>query len=227
MRCLDVGCGGGDVTLDLARTVAPGGRAVGMDIDEVKLEMARAEATSAGVGNVEFRAADVAGTAGGEAFDVVYARFLLTHLPDPASALRNMWENTRPGGVIAVEDIDFTGSFCSPRSDAYDAYVDLYTRTVQARGADPNIGPRLPSLLAGVGCERIAMNVVQPAGIRGEVKLMAAITMENIIDAVLAEKLATEDQVAGVVRQLYELAEDDCTAMSVPRVVQAWGYRPG
>ena len=48
MHCLDVGCGGGDVTADLARLVGGEGRVVGFDLDEVKLEIARAEA-SAGV----------------------------------------------------------------------------------------------------------------------------------------------------------------------------------
>jgi len=42
--CLDVGCGGGDATLELARRVGPRGRVVGVDIDATKLELARAEA---------------------------------------------------------------------------------------------------------------------------------------------------------------------------------------
>src|SRR5215470_866804 len=58
-QCLDVGCGGGDVTLDLARRVGPHGRVVGVDIDEKKLEIARTEARQLGVANVEFRVADV------------------------------------------------------------------------------------------------------------------------------------------------------------------------
>ena len=41
MACLDVGCGGGDVTLELARRVIPGGSAVGADLDETKLSLAR------------------------------------------------------------------------------------------------------------------------------------------------------------------------------------------
>jgi ubiquinone/menaquinone biosynthesis C-methylase UbiE len=55
-RCLDVGCGGGDVTLALAR-LAPEGSVVGIDLDETKLGAAREEADAAGVRNVEFRTA--------------------------------------------------------------------------------------------------------------------------------------------------------------------------
>src|SRR5215207_4252926 len=48
LNCLDAGCGGGDVTLELARRVAPGGRVVGVDIDETTLELARREAAELG-----------------------------------------------------------------------------------------------------------------------------------------------------------------------------------
>src|SRR5262245_32005978 len=55
MTCLDAGCGGGDVTLELARRVSPQGRAVGIDLDETKLALARQEAAEQGIANVEFR----------------------------------------------------------------------------------------------------------------------------------------------------------------------------
>jgi ubiquinone/menaquinone biosynthesis C-methylase UbiE len=58
-RCLDVGCGGGDASLALARFAGPGGEVVGVDIDEVKLRIAREEAAAAGLANVEYRSAGV------------------------------------------------------------------------------------------------------------------------------------------------------------------------
>src|SRR5262245_4411509 len=85
MACLDVGCGGGDVTFDLARAVGPEGRVVGIDLDGAKLDLARQEAGEQGLGNVEFRRADVTADDLDGSFDVVYARFLLTHLRDPAA----------------------------------------------------------------------------------------------------------------------------------------------
>jgi ubiquinone/menaquinone biosynthesis C-methylase UbiE len=55
LACLDVGCGGGDVTLELARRVAPKRKAVGADIDQTKLELVRHEAQQQGVANVTTR----------------------------------------------------------------------------------------------------------------------------------------------------------------------------
>src|SRR3954469_4264147 len=57
--CLDVGCGGGDVTLELARRVGPRGRVIGVDLDAAKLDLARQEAAAQGLINVEFRTLDV------------------------------------------------------------------------------------------------------------------------------------------------------------------------
>ena len=50
-----------------------------------------------------------------ERFDLVYVRFLLTHLPEPASALAAIVRLARPGGIVAVEDIDVVAHFCYPR----------------------------------------------------------------------------------------------------------------
>src|SRR5262245_11424540 len=86
-RCLDVGCGGGDVTLTLARRVRPYGSATGVDIDDTKLAIARSEAAQAGAKNVEFRHCDIRADPIGTTFDLVYARFLLTHLSDPSAAV--------------------------------------------------------------------------------------------------------------------------------------------
>src|SRR5471030_3274883 len=57
-RCLDVGCGGGDVTLELAR-LAPNGHVTAIDLDEVKLELARSEPAAAGISNIAYRREDL------------------------------------------------------------------------------------------------------------------------------------------------------------------------
>jgi SAM-dependent methyltransferase len=224
-RCLDIGCGGGDVTVELARRV-PDGSLVGVDLDDTKIELARAEATNAGVDNVEFRVEDVMQPlAGGDLFDVVYARFVLTHLPDPEPALSNMWARLAPGGALIVEDIDCSGHFCHPPSTAFERYVDLYRQAARARGCDPDIGRRLPELLRDAGLDDVSVHVVQPAGVTGEVKLIGPITLEAITDAVLAADLATPQELEKLVDELYAFANTDGTLLSLPRIVQAWGRR--
>jgi hypothetical protein len=67
---------------------------------------------------------------------------------------------------------------------------------------------------------------VQPVGIQGEVKLLTPLTMENIAPAVLADGLASREEIDNVVQELYELARDPETLAGTPPVVQAWARRP-
>jgi 2-polyprenyl-3-methyl-5-hydroxy-6-metoxy-1,4-benzoquinol methylase len=102
MACLDIGCGGGDVSFDLARLVGPNGRVVGIDIDEVKIDIARSEAAAKQLGNIEFRLVNIGESDPEAEFDFAHVRFLLSHLPNPVEALAKI----RPGGILVVADTD-------------------------------------------------------------------------------------------------------------------------
>jgi hypothetical protein len=131
----------------------------------------------------------------------------------------------RPQGVIVIEDIDFSGSFCYPYCAAYARYIALYQAVVTRKGGDPNIGPKLPGMLRQAGADGVQVNVVQPTHLDGEGKFMAAVTMEKIAGAVVAEGLASDADVAEVITGLHAAAADRMTVMSLPRVVQTWGTR--
>ena len=224
VTCLDVGCGGGDVAFDLASLVGPEGRVVATDIDPTILELARHEGEALRLDNITFQFADITKDQPEPEFDVVYARFLLTHLPHPEQALARMHRALRPGGILIVQDIDFRGYFSEPDSPAFWRYVDLHIRTMQRRGGDPNIGLRLPALLEAAGFEEVQMSLVQLAATRGEVKLITPITMENIADAVESEGLATREELERLTDELYKFAHTPGTIGCIPRVVEAWGY---
>jgi ubiquinone/menaquinone biosynthesis C-methylase UbiE len=226
-NCLDVGCGSGDVTILLAQR-APNGRTVGVDIDEAKVQLAIADSSTAANSNVEFRVGNIFDTpTDSDLFDVVYVRFVLTHLPDPLAALQSLTRWLNPGGVLITEDIDFRGHFCHPESDAFNQYIDWYSTAVRRRGCDPDIGPRLPSLLSQAGFSQVDINVVQPAGSDNEAKQISPITLEAIAESVLAAHLTTPERLSEVVDELYQFANDPTTVMSIPRIVQAWGTWPG
>jgi ubiquinone/menaquinone biosynthesis C-methylase UbiE len=226
MTCLDVGCGSGDVTLDMARIVGAAGRAVGIDIDQEKIALARQQAEDEGLSNVEFRVADIPNSEEPAAFDLVHARFILSHLASPLQALTRMRRALHPGGKIIVADVDFRGYFCHPDCPALWRHVELYTQATRRKGADANIGPRLPALLIEAGFENVQVNVVQLAETTGEVKLMTALTMENIADAVVAQGLTSTSEVDQLVGDLYAFARDSGTLLSSPRIVEAWASVP-
>jgi ubiquinone/menaquinone biosynthesis C-methylase UbiE len=227
LRCLDVGCGGGDVTFDLASLVGPTGSVVGIDVDATKIGLARSDAEQAEVGNVELRVGDLADGLGDAEYDVVYARFVLTHLRDPAAGLAGMVAALVPGGRLVVEDIDFRGSFCHPVHPSFERYNEIYTLTALAGGGDPHIATALPLMLTDAGLERVQPLVVQPASMDGDVKLLPPLTLENIKDPAVRHGVATAEEVDRLVEDLYAVAADPRTFVGNPRMVQVVGEKPG
>jgi ubiquinone/menaquinone biosynthesis C-methylase UbiE len=100
-RVLDIGCGFGDTTKDLARMVAPDGEAVGVDVSPQFIEAAGQEAEAAGIDNASFAVRDVQTDDLGGPFDLAYARFGTMFFANPVAALRRVREALTPGGRIA------------------------------------------------------------------------------------------------------------------------------
>ena len=226
MRCLDVGCGAGEVTFDLASLVGITGAVVGVDLDATKIELARGDAEQAEVGNVEFRVADITDGLGDEEYAVVYARFLLTHLRDPGLGVETMKNALRPGGILIVEDIDYAGAFCYPDSEVFRRSNEIYAQSALHNGGDPFIGVKLPRLMLDAGFERVHPSIAHPVGLEGDVKLLAPLTIENIKAMAVKLGVATADEVDAVVDELYALARDPRVLVSIPHIVQAWGEKP-
>jgi SAM-dependent methyltransferase len=221
-RCLDVGCGGGHVTLELASIVGPSGHAMGIDFDPGIVGLARRDAEDAGVVNVEFQIADARTVEAGP-FAHAYSRFLLSHVGEPEGVVSHIKELVSPGGSIAVEDVDFVASFCHPRDPAYDRFVELYTETVRLGGGNANLGHRLPALMLEAGLDDVRWNVFQPVHAHGPHKLMSWETMQKIRPAVLAHGLATDEEIDEILVGMRTFAEDPSTLVSMPRMVQVWG----
>ncbi|MGH3503631.1 MAG: class I SAM-dependent methyltransferase [Nocardioidaceae bacterium] len=226
LRCLDVGCGGGHVTCELARRVAPAGHVVGVDLDADVLELAARDAAAAGVANLAFRRGDATAPPG-DAYDVVYARFLLSHLTEPAAVTTAMARALAPGGVLITEDIDATASFCAPHSAAFHWWVRLFRDAVHRRGGNPDIGPMLPSLLAGAGLTGIQVSVHQPAGVDGPVKQLVLQDLHRSVNAITTEGLASAAEVDQLIRDFTDYVNDPATVVSCPRIMQTWAYAPG
>ncbi|SDY58122.1 Methyltransferase domain-containing protein [Modestobacter sp. DSM 44400] len=147
---LDVGCGPGTITVDLARRVGPG-RVVGLDVSAAPLDEARALAARSQV-EVTFAVGDVyALAADDDSYDVVHAHQVLQHLTDPVAALREMARVSRPGGVIAVRDVDYAVTTWFPADPGLDSWLDLYRRVARRNDAEPDAGRRLLSWAHAAG----------------------------------------------------------------------------
>lgn len=145
MAVLDVGCGPGTITADLAALVAPA-PVTAVDTSEEILDRAAEVAAERGLDNIEFTTADVhALEFPDDSFDVVHAHQVLQHVGDPVQALREMRRVCRPGGIVAARDSDYAAMAWYPEVPVMDAWLELYRRVARTNGGEPDAGRRLLS----------------------------------------------------------------------------------
>jgi ubiquinone/menaquinone biosynthesis C-methylase UbiE len=225
MRCVDLGCGGGEVTRAMAKLVAPDGTATGVDMDEVKIGLAQDAATERGVKNIVFIAKNVNSWDEPDSYDVVYSRFLLQHLAGPVKLLRRMWAAVRSGGALIVEDADFDGWCCHPPNEGFEFFVRAYAEVIRRRGGDHAIGRKLYEYFLDAGIPTPHVALVQSVSPGGETKELAWSTLYATGEAVVAEGVATADELAAALSSLRQFTDDSRTLIGHPRVFQLWSAR--
>jgi ubiquinone/menaquinone biosynthesis C-methylase UbiE len=148
-RLLDVGCGPGTITADLARRVAPGEV---LGIDPSADVVGRAQTLAEEHPNLTFAVGDVyALDLPDGSFDVVHAHQVLQHLSDPVAALVEMRRVLAPGGLLAVRDSDYGAFTWSPASAGLDRWLELYHQLTERNRAEADAGRYLGSWVRAAG----------------------------------------------------------------------------
>lgn len=154
-RLLDVGCGPGTITVDLAALVAPG-QVVALEREAAVLGEVARLADARGLRNLSCTVGDVYELRyEDDSFDIVHAHQLLQHLSEPVAALREMRRVTRPGGVVAARDADYAAMTWYPAEPLLDRWLELYRAVARANGAEPDAGRRLLTWAGEAGFSEI------------------------------------------------------------------------
>lgn len=155
MSLLDVGCGPGSITRGLAARLAPG-RVVGLDLSSETLEAARRDAEARGLANLRYEVGSVYELPFPDrSFDVVYAHQVLQHLRERDAALREMLRVLKPGGLVAVRDVDWATAAYWPPDPWIDRFIELHMRTWYRNGGEPRMGRQLRALLNAAGVTEV------------------------------------------------------------------------
>jgi ubiquinone/menaquinone biosynthesis C-methylase UbiE len=158
MEVLDVGCGPGTITADLAGIVAPG-RVVGIERADDVLDQARELSAAAARDNTVFEVGDAYDLDyPSDSFDVVHAHQVMQHLTDPIAALREARRVLRAGGLLAVRDADYAGFCWAPSDPRLDRWMDLYHHITQRNGAQADAGRWLPTWVRAAGFEDLVVS---------------------------------------------------------------------
>jgi ubiquinone/menaquinone biosynthesis C-methylase UbiE len=215
---LEVGCGVGAQTVSLARR-SPGATIVAMDISEDSLAAAQERIRSARFKNVVFQQADIYSmTFAPDAFDHVFACFVLEHLSRSREALAHLGQVLKPGGTLTVIEGDHGSAYFHPESPyarkAIRCLIELQARA----GGDSLIGRTLYPLLLESGFRHVTVSPrmvyvdsSRPRLVDGFTKKTFTAMVEGVRERALAAGLIDEETWEKGIRDLYRTAEADGT----------------
>ena len=194
---LDFGCGLGQFTRLIARTVGSSGHVVGIERDPQQIAQAKRLADAEDELNlVGFREGDVLELplkdSELKSFDTAHARFLLEHIPRPDQVIEQMTRSIRPGGRVFVSDDDHGNFHPWPEPSGFKVLWHAYVHAYEKRGNDPYVGRHLVSLLHSAGLTAIRNSCVFFGGCAGNERFLAV--ADNLIAALEGAK---EDMLTG------------------------------
>jgi SAM-dependent methyltransferase len=145
---LDVGCGPGFATLDLARVVGTNGRVTAVDVSRRFLDRLGRAATREELANVTLVESDVQKLSLDAGHDGAWCRWLLMFTPDPGAVIGGVARALKPGGTFAIQEYVSYGTMkLGPRGGACARVVAAIVESFRSQGGDPDVALRLPELL--------------------------------------------------------------------------------
>ena len=158
LKLLDVGAGSGTITASIVKYMPPSGHITAVDLSPDIISRASAHADNLGLADrITFQPASVytlSETFGLNSFDVVHASQMLCHLDSPVEALAEMLKVVKPGGVLALREIDMRVWSCYPDTEGMRAWHRVQLATHEAAGGSNAAGPSLVAWAMKAGAKR-------------------------------------------------------------------------
>jgi SAM-dependent methyltransferase len=227
-RAVDVGCGPIGILDLLCERVGLTGETVGVDNEPRMIAMARKVAAELHLTNLTVIEAEATDTGLERAsFDFAHARLLLVNVPHPERVVAELSALVRPGGIVALEEVDWISWTCHPAHPAWDQLRGALREFRARRGLDVHMGRRLPELLRGAELEEVRFRAACPTYVHGDDHHTLLLTFARIHGpALVAEGFVTADELAELTRALKAHLADPATITLFSLFCQAWARRP-
>jgi SAM-dependent methyltransferase len=227
-RAIDVGCGPLGILDLLSERVGPGTPVTGLDRELRMIAMARQSLAE----RPQVRARLVEGDATATrlrraSFDLAHARLLLVNVPDPEAVLAEMAALVRPGGIVAVQEVDWISWACEPPHPAWDRLLAANEAVWNRRGLDVRIGRRLPGLLHATGLVDVGFKVHARTFAPGDAYQTLLLTFTRLhAREIVARGLLGDGELAETMEALAAHLADPGTLTIFALFCQAWGRKP-
>ena len=192
-----------------------------------QIETAGNYAARQGFANIVFHTANAYDTGlPRESFDLVFSRFLMCHVPEPARAISEMRSLLKVGGVLACEDYEQKSVTSKPPSRCYTRLNEISNAMDTVFGVDSNIGLKLPRLFQEVGFIDPQVTIQEIIRLHGEEKRFWEITLQEARPAILQHGVAAAEELDEVCAEMRRIAEDKTTLVVVlARITQVWARK--
>jgi ubiquinone/menaquinone biosynthesis C-methylase UbiE len=224
-RVIDVGCGPLGILNLLSERVGPQGEVVGLEYVPRFAGMAETEIARRSLTNVKLIQADALSSGlQRNSFDFVHERLVMINVPAPEAILSEMVALVRPGGVLAVQEVDDASWLCHPAHPSWDTLAAAYHTAFRANGGSLYFGRRLPGLLRSAGLQdvqcKVHVGTVPPHAYRRNHLLSL---LDSLRDKVVSLGLLTDEELAVHKKSLAKHLDDPDTIVIDKLLVQAWG----
>lgn len=226
---LDVGCGPGYATLDLAQLVGATGRVVAVDMSERFVGFLNAERERRGLVQIETRLEDLESLEQpASSLDFAFARWVLCFLRNPADLVARVARSLRPGGAFVVMDYCHYEGFCiAPRSPVIERVISAVSQSFRVYGGNADVGRDVPKYMIDAGLEvRSLRPIVRLGRARTAVWEWPWAFFVNFLPTLVQSGLITEDDRIEFTRDWEERSRNPGAYLLTPPMVEVTGVRP-
>jgi SAM-dependent methyltransferase len=226
MRVLDVGCGGGDVSLIAAQLVGPSGFVLGIDRSAEAVMAARRRVEAEKIPQVQFAALEFDELSTDVPFDALIGRFVLMYLSDPGATLRMLVRHLQSDGIVAFQEFEMRTARGYPDAPLFQRCVDWYATAIELAGFEPGMGGKLFATFKSAGLplpQMIAASRIEGGFDSTGYDLMAA-NIRTMLPVLVRLKAVTAAEVGldTLADRLRQEAVDGGRCLMFPLLVSAW-----
>lgn len=227
-RLLDVGCGPGYATFDLARLVGARGSVHAVDVSERFIDHLQNQIRGRGIGNISTQTADVeAMELPAESFDGAYARWVLCFIANPERVVATVARALKPGARFVVQDYcHYEGVTIGPPHPIFERIFEAVAQSWRQRGGDPNVGARLPEMMVRNGFEiRSVRSISRIARSASPLWQWPATFFANFLPVLLENRAITQEEKETFAREWEARSTNPAAFFSTPPMAEVVGVK--